>query len=105
MKRIIYSLVLMFAASGLFTACIDNVEPVGVQDMRNAHAEYLRACAKLKQADAQVQQAQVTFVEAQAALELAKADYQKALAEIAKAKNDADIAAQKAATDMAQARL
>ena len=68
MKKIIYSLVIMIAAGSLFTSCIEQVEPLGIQDMRYAKAEYIRALKDLRAADAE-------YVRAQAAVEQAKARY------------------------------
>ena len=62
----------MFAVGGFFTSCIDNAEPVGVQKMREAHAEYVKACAEL-------QKAKIAIAAAEASRILAEADYQDAL--------------------------
>ena len=71
MKKIIYSLVIMIAAGSLFTSCIDQVEPVGILDMRSAKAEYIRALKDLRAADAE-------FRRAEAALKQADARYRDA---------------------------
>ncbi|MBQ5935555.1 MAG: hypothetical protein IJL68_06075 [Bacteroidales bacterium] len=71
MKKIIYSLVIMIAAGSLFTSCIDQVEPVGILDMRSAKAEYIRALKNLRDADAE-------FRRAEAALKQADARYRDA---------------------------
>ncbi len=71
MKKIIYSLVIMIAAGSLFTSCIDQVEPVGILDMRSAKAEYIRALKELRAADAE-------FRRAEAQLKLADARYRDA---------------------------
>ena len=71
MKKIIYSLVIMIAAGSLFTSCIEQVEPLGVQDLRFAKAEYIRALKDLRAADAE-------FRRAEAALKQAEARYQDA---------------------------
>ena len=71
MKKIIYSLVIMIAAGSLFTSCIEQVEPLGIQDMRFAKAEYIRALKDLRAADAELQRAL-------AAVELANARYRDA---------------------------
>ena len=67
MKKIIYSLVIMIAASSLFTSCLEYVEPVGIQQLRTAKADYLDALAQLRLADAELQRANAAFVLAQAA--------------------------------------
>ena len=72
MKKIIYSLVIMIAAGSLFTSCIEQVEPLGIQDMRFAKAEYIRALKDLRAADAEL-------VRAEAAHELARARYVDAM--------------------------
>lgn len=69
MKKIIYSLVIMIAASTLFTSCLEYVEPVGIQQLRTAKADYLDALAQLRLADAELQKANATFVLAQAAFQ------------------------------------
>ena len=71
MKKIIYSLVIMIAAGSLFTSCIEQVEPVGLLDMRSAKAEYIRALKDLRAADAE-------FRRAEAALKQADARYRDA---------------------------
>ena len=71
MKKIIYSLVIMIAAGSLFTSCIEQVEPLGIQDLRYAKAEYIRALKDLRAADAE-------FRRAEAQLKLAEARYQDA---------------------------
>ena len=71
MKKIIYSLVIMIAAGSLFTSCIEQVEPVGILDMRSAKAEYIRALKDLRAADAE-------FRRAEAALKQADARYRDA---------------------------
>jgi len=72
MKKIIYSLVIMIAAGSLFTSCIEQVEPLGIQDMRLAKAEYIRALKDLRAADAE-------YRRAEAAVQLAIARYEDAL--------------------------
>lgn len=67
MKKIIYSLVIMIAASTLFTSCLEYVEPVGIQQLRTAKADYLDALATLRLADAELQRANAAYVLAQTA--------------------------------------
>ncbi len=61
----------LIPAGSLFTSCIEQVEPLGIQDMRYAKAEYIRALKDLRAADAE-------YVRAQAAFELARARYDDA---------------------------
>lgn len=89
MKKIIYSLVIMIAAGSLFTSCIDTtVEPAGVNEMRVAKAEYLRALAELRKADAELQKAHATYVLALAQLEQANVAYRNAETEGKKLENE-----------------
>ncbi len=67
MKKIIYSLVIMIAASTLFTSCLEYVEPQGIQQLRVAKADYLDALAQLRLADAELQRANAAYVLAEAA--------------------------------------
>lgn len=76
MKKIIYSLVIMIAASTLFTSCLEYVEPVGIQQLRTAKADYLDALAQLRLADAELQKANATFVLARAAFQDAQTEWQ-----------------------------
>ena len=61
----------LIPAGSLFTSCIEQVEPLGIQDMRFAKAEYIRALKDLRAADAELQRAL-------AAVELANARYRDA---------------------------
>ncbi|NLD22159.1 MAG: hypothetical protein GX664_06770, partial [Bacteroidales bacterium] len=88
MKRIIYSFVMVLLAGSIFTSCIENVEPAGVQKMRDAHAQYLLACASLKQADAKVSEADAAFINAQAAVQQAIAAQEQATAEKLRLENE-----------------
>ena len=90
MKKIIYSLVIMIAAGSLFTSCVENAEPQGIKDLREAKADYLASLSKLREADAELvkakaayQSAQIAVVEADAALKQAEADIAQALADAA----------------------
>lgn len=77
MKKIIYSLVIMIAASTLFTSCLEYVEPQGIQQLRVAKADYLDALATLRLADAELQKANATYVLAQAAFQDALTEAQQ----------------------------
>lgn len=76
MKKIIYSLVIMIAASTLFTSCLEYVEPVGIQQLRSAKADYLDALGQLRLADAELQKANAAYVQALAANVDAKTEWQ-----------------------------
>jgi len=76
MKKIIYSLVIMIAAGSLFTSCLEYVEPVGIQQLRAAKADYLDALAQLRLADAELQKANAAYVLAQAAYVDAQTEWQ-----------------------------
>ena len=96
MKKIIYSLVIMIAAGSLFTSCIEQVEPLGIQDMRLAKAEYIRALKDLRAADAEyrraeaaVQQAIARYEDALTAKVNAETEYQKLLNEYQALLNEA----------------
>ena len=78
MKKIIYSLVIMIAAGSLFTSCIEQVEPEGIKNLRDAKAEYIRALKDLRAADAEFQRASAEVQRAEAALRQAQADAIKA---------------------------
>ena len=62
----------MTSAGSLFTSCIEQVEPLGIQDLRYAKAEYIRALKDLRAADAE-------YRRAEAAVQLAIARYEDAL--------------------------
>ncbi|MBQ5438163.1 MAG: hypothetical protein IIU34_00840, partial [Bacteroidales bacterium] len=68
MKKVIYSLVIMIAAGSLFTSCIEQVEPEGIKNLRDAKAEYIRALKDLRAADAEFQRASAEVQRAEAAL-------------------------------------
>jgi len=99
MKKIIYSLVAVLFMGGIFTSCIENVEPEGINVIRHAHADYLEALAELRKADAQVQQAEATYRLALAAVQqgIAAQEQEKAKAlalinELTAAQNEQEIA-------------
>ena len=96
MKKIIYSLVIMIAAGSLFTSCIEQIEPVGILDMRTAKAEYIRALKDLRAADAEyrraeaaVQQANAAYRQAEAAWMQEKVNEQKLFNELQALYNEA----------------
>jgi len=96
MKKIIYSLVIMIAAGSLFTSCIEQVEPVGLLDMRTAKAEYIRALKDLRAADAEytrakaaVEQANARYRDAETAFKQAQVENQKLLNDLQSLWNEA----------------
>ncbi len=78
MKKIIYSLVIMIAAGSLFTSCIEQLEPAGILDLRNAKAEYIRSLTKLRAADAELQLALAEVEKANARYRDAETAYKNA---------------------------
>ena len=102
MKKIIYSLVIMIAAGSLFTSCIEQVEPVGILDLRQAKAEYIRGLLALRnaeaervraeaavlQADARYRDAETAWMNAQTANQLLLNEYQQLLNEAKAAENE-----------------
>jgi len=69
MKKIIYALVIMIAAGSLFTSCIEQVEPDGIKNLRDAKAQYYLALAKLRAADEAYRQAEALVKQAEARYE------------------------------------
>ena len=96
MKRIIYLCVCLIGFAGLFTSCINQVEPEGLKTLREGKAAYYQALANLQTAnsdkieadaayekamavaDAAYQTAQAALLNAQAGLITAQAEYVKA---------------------------
>ena len=94
----------MIAAGSLFTSCVENTEPQGIRDLREAKADYLASLSKLREADAEKVKAEAAYVQAQTATEQARAALVQAAAkakEIANDKAEADnaIALEKAMKD------
>ena len=75
----------LFAGTGTFTSCIDNDEPAGIEELRGAKAELLRAKVAVEQAQASLLMAKAEFKKAEAAKELAQAEINKATAAIREA--------------------
>jgi len=78
----------LFAGTGTFTSCIDNDEPAGIEELRGAKAELLRAKVAVEQAQASLLMAQAEVEKAKAAKQMADAEISKALAAINQAKAD-----------------
>ena len=86
----------MIAAGSLFTSCIEQVEPEGIRNMRDAKADYIRslkdinaADAEFRRAEAEVERAKSRLIDAKAARETEKANYQKMLNEKQQLLNEA----------------
>lgn len=100
----------MVASTGTFTSCIDNDEPAGIEELRGATAELIKAKAAVEQAKVQSEaanaaliQANAKIAEAKAAYEQAQADKVKAETELAVAKGEAEIA--KLKQELAEAEM
>ncbi len=76
MKKVLLTIMLAGMALGA-TSCFDNLEPAGLEDMRGAKAELLRANAQLQLAEIKIKEAQALEMTAQAALAEAKAKEQQ----------------------------
>ena len=48
----------MTAAGSLFTSCIEQVEPEGIRNMRDAKADYIRSLKDVNAADAEYKRAE-----------------------------------------------
>lgn len=81
-----------FAATG----CIENLEPAGIEELRGAKAELLRAEAAYKQAQIALVEADAAYTQAQAKVEEAK---------VAKIEAEAAVAEAEAAYYVAQAKV
>ena len=80
----------LFAGTGTFTSCIDNDEPAGIEELRGAKAELIRAKVSVEQANAALLLAQAEVEKAKAAKTNAEAEIKKAKA--AKAQAEAELA-------------
>ena len=69
---------LVMASTVTFTSCIDNDEPAGIENLRGAKAELLRAKVAVEQADAAYKLAQAEHEKANATYRLAEARYKEA---------------------------
>jgi len=78
----------MTAAGSLFTSCIEQVEPLGVQDLRFAKAEYIRALKDLRAADAEFRRAEAALKQAEARNEDAQTAMVLAQVEMQNLKNE-----------------
>ena len=85
----------MIAAGSLFTSCIEQVEPEGIRNMRDAKADYIRslkdvnaADAEFRRAEAEVERAKSRLIDAKAATEAERANKQKMLNELLALENE-----------------
>ena len=85
---------MMLGMAPVFTGCIDTDEPAGLEDLRVAKAELLRAKAQLELVRQQEVLANAELIKAQAEMERARARNERALAAIneARAKQEEAIA-------------
>ena len=91
----------LFACTGTFTSCIDNDEPEGIENLRGAKAELLRAKVAVEQANATLILAKAEVKKAEAAKTLAEARIKEAVA----AKKEAEAEAEAARTEEEKARI
>ena len=96
----------LMVGTGTFTSCIDNDEPAGIEQLRGAKAELIRAKAAVEaakvaqvQAEAAVSQAQAELIKAEAQAVALKAQLEKAQGEAEIAKIEAEIAQLQAETN------
>ena len=76
----------LFAGTGTFTSCIDNDEPAGIEELRGAKAELIRAKVAVETANAAFRLAQAEHEKAEAAIDLAEAKIKEATAQLEQAK-------------------
>lgn len=81
---------LMSGAAATFTSCIDTTEPAGIENLRGAKADLLRAKILVEQAEAAIKQAQASYLQAQALYEQEVAAQAKINTEILAAKSEQD---------------
>ena len=76
----------LMAGTGTFTSCIDTDEPAGIEELRGAKAELIRAKVAVEQANAAYTLAAAEYQKALAAHEQANAEYRLAEAKYMEAK-------------------
>ena len=91
----------LMAGTGTFTSCIDTDEPAGIENLRGAKAELIRAKVAVETANAAYVNAEAALKLAEAKTEEANARYQAALA----AKEEALAAQEAARTEEEKARI
>ena len=87
----------LFAGTGTFTSCIDTDEPAGIEELRGAKAELIRAKVAVEQAEAafklaqaEVQKAEAARLQSLAKINEASARLEEARAEAAEIQNEED---------------
>ena len=95
----------LFAGTGTFTSCIDNDEPAGIEELRGAKAELIRAKVAVQQANAAFTLAQAEVEKAKAAKETALAKIEEANAEAVRLANELLAARNEAAKAQIEAEL
>ena len=79
---------MMLGVAPVFTGCVDTDEPAGIEQLRGAKAELLKAKAAVEQARVELVKAQAAHELANAERQQADADYRKAEAEYYRAKTE-----------------
>ena len=71
---------MMLGVAPVFTGCVDTDEPAGLEQLRGAKAELLKAKAQVQLALAEVEAANARYRDQEAAWMKAKADYEAQVA-------------------------
>ena len=95
----------LFAGTGTFTSCIDTDEPAGIEELRGAKAELIRAKVAVAEADAAFTLAQAEVQKAEAAIKNAMAKYEAARADSMAAAAEYAAAATEQAKEMYKIQL
>ena len=82
----------LMVGTGTFTSCIDNDEPAGIEQLRGAKAELIRAKAAVEAAKVAQVQAEAAVSQAQAEMIKAEAQAVALMAQLEKAQSEAEIA-------------
>ena len=81
---------LMSGTAATFTSCINTDEPAGIENLRGAKADLLRAKILVEEAEAAIKQAQASYLQAQALYQQEVAAQAKINTEILAAKSEHD---------------
>ena len=95
----------LFAGTGTFTSCIDTDEPAGIEELRGAKAELIRAKVAVEQANAAYTLAAAEVEKAKAAKEAALAKQEEATARLLQAQAEAEEAVTAEAKAQAEANI